>query len=112
MRSSVAEVAAAMKADGFASYDYPKDRHFEAYVLRDITSNKQLRALVRTLKADAKTISPGWAGFCSKTYSINLQEKNPDMILMQLAMARRTCCGCHETGSFALRQRPKVTRFC
>lgn len=110
LRSSLAEVEAAMKAAGCKSYEYAKDKHFEQYVLRDIKTVAQARAFVDLLKADRYAMEGSREFTCQKTWALrNLSghaKKYPYVASAGwLSMARRTHCCCHEVGSFALSRR-------
>jgi hypothetical protein len=110
LRSTLAEVEAAMKAAGCASYDYAKDKHFEQYVLKDIKTVAQARAFVDMLKADRYAMEGSREYDCQKTWGLkNLYryaKKYPFLGMAGLlSSARRTHCSCHEVGSFALNRR-------
>ncbi len=107
-RSTEQDVTAAIRSVG-RSWDYAKDRGFATFVLRDCLTIEQIEAIIMTLNADAHAMG---ANCCQKTWTIKsfLQhfQKRPsswgkDFKSAELvAPARRTCCGCHEVGSFAL----------
>jgi hypothetical protein len=105
LRSSEAEVNAAMKAAGCASYEYAKDREFEKYVLRDIHTLEQAKAFIAMLNADCHAL--GYTHGCQKTWGLtslarDVKKYHNLSLASHLSSCRRTHCGCHEVGSFAL----------
>lgn len=122
LRSSVAEVEKAFHNSGlWNEYHYAKDEHFE-FVLRDIDSLKMALGFISELNKDAMkrelNHQKSWKNrntyidtipTCQKTWGIMswLEDKQwhkPEYIVIPFAIARRTCCSCHELGSFALRK--------
>jgi len=107
VRSSVAEVEAALRDHSISlqpSVGGPAcavDGHFETYVFNDLTA-ESLRALCGELNKDSSA-----SGSCTKA-RVMLSYLNgcgfwSVYIASLAAHVRRTCCSCHETGSFARR---------
>lgn len=108
LNSSVSEVDAELRRLGvfYYSHHYVKDREFELYVLTPLVkSMDDLHRFIDSLDVDNQNF--GWKGGCSKAYAARCSLKYEQTVtaelnwaLHALARARRTCCGCHETGSF------------
>jgi hypothetical protein len=112
LRSSESEVNNAMHEAGAGDWEYAKDKEFEQFVLKDIKTIHQFRAFVKMLNADRWAmdgLQPNKFFTCQKTWQLKgkrMRDFSEGWTpKMALAMARRTCCGCHETGSFALSNR-------
>lgn len=103
------------------SHQYIKDYEFERYVLNTLTNVGQAIALLLRLDSECKRWGPAWSGGCSKVRAVwpwymgtETMWNNPqradwkfwwEHFRSPLAYARRVCCGCHETGSFARAKR-------
>jgi hypothetical protein len=102
-RSSIKEVEAEMTRCGVplhAGGNYAVDNHFESYCFDSINTAEDAIKFADELDKDSTT-------GCAKARSIRdgindggFYSKNPRHCL---ASARRVCCGCHETGSYAKR---------
>lgn len=88
-------------------HEYPRDRHFEP-CFRHIRTRADVELFLAELEADR--VKTGVTGACSKVRSIrnalgiNIAgwDRLEDQIMHTLTSARRICCWCHETGSYAL----------
>lgn len=104
-RSTVVEVETALKAANImADWRYAKDKEFEQYALKDIRTLEQAKAFIAMLNADAHAMGHT---SCAKTWRLknlwrDVKKYKFLSIASHLSSVRRTCCGCHLTGSFAL----------
>lgn len=116
IRSTVEEVEDAFRKAGlWEAYHYAKDEHFE-FVLREINTLKKAQDFIKQLnkeRMDLEKNGRGWGNgktyTCQKTWGLEswLKKKfwqKKDYICVPFSVHRRTCCGCHESGSFALRK--------
>ncbi len=102
-RSTVAAVTAAQQ---FAyPFQYVKDQHFRP--LFNAMSHGDAIALADVLDADSREEHADDNATCPKARAIRREVADhlarPDFLSLsrRLAAIRRTCCWCHETGSFA-----------
>lgn len=106
LQSSVAEVEAALRENNVFSYpaEYAKDHHFEKYVFDTIQTEADARLFCLLL--DRQRIETGASGECTKAWRIRSYLNktfwlgSPGRIRAAMSHARRTCCWCHEVGSF------------
>lgn len=105
LRSTVNEVETVLKANNLmADWDYARDAHFQRYVLRHITTDDQLDAFL--VELDSESDRDG----CTKVRRLrstlttdstsDFWNESLERKLHIFATYRRTCCGCHLTGSF------------
>lgn len=90
--------------------EYVKDVHFERYVLAPLIQNDtQLNQFLNELDADSAQRDKNSVG-CTKASIVRnwIKKYRNDSVFTQfqwairgLSRARRTCCSCHQTGSFA-----------
>lgn len=117
LQSTEEELDAAMHRAGMFQYshEYLKDRHFQRYVLPiGIRTMDNVHQFLEKLDADNRGLSN--ATGCHKVSvarSSLAYQHGPtidpmDWAISSLARARRTCCGCHHTGSFAVSERVKT----
>jgi hypothetical protein len=109
-RSTVADFEAHLKSKRIlypADFSYAKDMEFDRYGFGFIQSVADVDNFLKEL--DSAPRSP-MSGQCSKLWVIkNYLERNPsnspehyiELFKRVAARARRTCCGCHDTGSYA-----------
>ena len=124
--ASVGATERALKAARILSpqrWSYAKDSDFARYPLARLTTMAEVEAFLAELdKAAAR--HGGIIGRCSKAHvaraAITRQAQAPwkfwegreaEHAVLALSSARRTCCGCHETGSFARYFRGKRERI-
>jgi hypothetical protein len=98
-----------------AEWDYVKDNHFAEFAYAEITTAEQAFAFADQLDAHNKRINkPPFDTGCTKARGIrywltgptkHTWTKDPHGVRLALAHNRRTCCGCHETGSYAPRDK-------
>lgn len=111
-RMTVREVETALKASSWLrSWDYVRDDHFAKHVLVEVVTLKDAEAFLAELdRENAEVTSPPFRWGCTKAKLVReyLADgfwcQTPDRIRSAIANNRRTCCSCHETGSFATRQ--------
>lgn len=106
--SSVSEIDAELRRMGvfYYSHHYVKDREFEQYVLTPrLKSMGDVHLLLDSLDIDNQNTD--WKGGCTKAITARERLKYDQTVTSELSWAlhalartRRTCCGCHETGSF------------
>lgn len=92
-----------------ASWNYPKDEHFERFALASILTDDDAERFLSELQSER---GDAW-GTCSKVMSARSFMKydhgdfihHMDWVRLSIAQARRTCCWCHDTGSFQKRAR-------
>jgi hypothetical protein len=113
-RSTVADFEAYLKSKRILSpYDfaYAKDMHFNYYGFDFIQSVADVDNFLQELESAPRS---AMSGQCSKLWVIkNYLERypsnSPEHYVEQFktiaATARRTNCGCHDTGSYALTKR-------
>jgi hypothetical protein len=112
IRTTEKQVEKALREQGGLSrWDYPKDHHFEWYVLHGINTLQDALDFCELLDRERKQSDPHYGHLgCHKARGIRswLQGKrgefwtaDPERIRAAMAPHRRTCCGCHETCSFA-----------
>jgi len=99
------------------SWSYLRDMHFHKYLLKDINSLDDAEAfLVRLDKDNEDHTQPGpfrWG--CTKAKGIrewlkkDFWRESTSRIRQAIAANRRTCCSCHEVGSFKRRDQLPVT---
>jgi len=105
-RSSLAEVDAACRKAKilYGDWQYVKDDEFEL-ALKSITSLKKARLFIKELNKDRNS---NREYPCQKAAQIRQWLKckffRGKYIKTAISAARRTMCGCHETGSFELRK--------
>lgn len=123
--ASVGATETALKAAGVlrpSDWSYAKDAEFARFPLACLTTMDDVDAFLAALdKAAGRT----WRGECSKARSARASlayyrerygdrafpwESEAARAVDVLSRARRTCCGCHETGSFARYERGKRER--
>ena len=109
LNSSVDDVDRALREAGVFRYshEYVKDKHFERYVITpNVTDLDQAREFLRMLDRDNSEL--GYSG-CLKAFRVRnwIANRSHDSIIGELewaviglSKARRTCCSCHEIGSF------------
>jgi hypothetical protein len=111
LQSSQQEIDAAMRATGLLRYshEYLRDRDFVQHVLPlGISTMGDVHAFIDSLDGNHKKRAFRIGAGCTKAYVVRnwLQSRHRhclpplDWALTGLARARRTCCSCHETGSF------------
>lgn len=108
LNSSVSELDAELRRLGvfYYSHHYVKDREFEQYVLTPrLKSLGDVGLLLDSLDIDNQKTH--WKGGCTKARTARESLKYEQNVtselewaLRALARTRRTCCSCHETGSF------------
>jgi hypothetical protein len=87
--------------------DYAVDIHFEEFVLNSIKTTEDAADFLTQLDLDAGAHSPG--SKCQKAerarrwLSDSFWTARQNHIRAAIAVQRRICCGCHETGSFSPR---------
>lgn len=106
-QSSVAEVTAELKArkvrlqGSVGGADYPLDKHFELYCFDEFSTLDDIMRFVEHLESECPN--------CTKAGQIRSWLKDLfwleslDRMKVVVAVARRTCCLNHETGSYAKR---------
>lgn len=110
-RSGIQAFTAALRDSGVhlrgIDGGYPRDKDFESYGFSFLETEEQALAFIEDLRESG----------CTKGHSAKMRYDNHtesgalvrmgmsrlDIAIMALSSARRTCCGCHETGSFAPR---------
>ena len=107
-RSTEKEVDQAMHEAGAPSYRYPKDGDFENFVLKDIKTLEQGKAIIALLNADRHAKDGNRKFSCQKTWRLknlakDMKKYKSFSAAWFLSSARRTDCSCHETCSFALK---------
>lgn len=108
VRSEEKEVTKALKEAGILNeWGYAKDSEFEQYVLKDIQTPEQAKAFIAMLNADAHAMG---RRDCTKTWGLKNVKRDFKKysfltIASLLSASRRTHCGCHLVGSFALSER-------
>ena len=109
LQSKHEELDAAMRRHRYFtwSHEYLKDLDFVRHILPiGIKSMDDVQTFLEKLDADNQAVSNPTG--CSKAHSARgflahehgLGDDALGWALVSLAHARRTCCGCHETGSF------------
>lgn len=108
LKSSILTVDSHLREMGVFRYshEYVRDRDFDAHVLTpQLTNMDAVHAFVASLDADNQATT--WKSGCSKAHSFRTSMKYVQNVttelkwaLNALARARRTCCSCHDNGSF------------
>ena len=112
------EIEKALRKSGaLHPWDYLKDRHFlnsvEPLTVQSLEDVDMVVAKLNQDFAQYQKTNSLLTG-CQKVYTFqqSMAYKRTEQIselswaMSSLARARRTCCGCHETGSFAPREIP------
>lgn len=109
-RSACSEFNQHMRHQGVIRHypeSFAKDYNYRQHGFEFIQTDEDIEAFLNQLDA-----SPTWhrmgSGTCTKAWRIRNALSKPDdynwgrltRFKMYAASARRTCCGCHETGSF------------
>lgn len=90
------------------AWQYPLDRDFKFFAFAEITSLADALAFADRLDQQANERRRG--DTCTKAYQVRRYLEKPawsgDLLSIRyaVAIARRTCCICHETGSYSRRQ--------
>jgi hypothetical protein len=111
LQSSLQDIDAAMRATGFFwySHHYLKDCHFKQHVLPlGLHDMEDVQSFLERLDTDSRQQARHLSNGCTKAYVARnwLTSRHRDCTtplawaITGLARARRTCCGCHDTGSF------------
>lgn len=108
IRSSLREIDTELRRQGLLrSHEYVRDREFSRHILPlGLKAPSDVYQFLADLDIDnqKKTF---FATGCHKAHGIRAFLKHApegipefDWVLVAVARSRRTCCGCHETGSF------------
>lgn len=110
LQASNEEIDAELRKRGTFQYshEYTKDIHFRRFVLEpQLSTMEQVHDLLQKLDDDHKARNFSFGAGCTKAYSARQSLKytttfltDVEWALTALAKARRTNCGCHQTGSF------------
>lgn len=103
-RSSLKEVTAVLRSVNVFTFDgaYPRDYHFERWVLNDINGPEDVLKLCEDLNVDAR--EKGYDRCAKAAYILEWHPRwsgDVKRCRVNVARQRRVCCGCHETGSYA-----------
>lgn len=108
VNATLFQVDASLRSAGVFRYshDYVKDREFETYILAPaLQSMEAVQAFLASLDEDNQSTT--WKNGCTKAQVARNFMQYPQTVttelqwaLKGLARSRRTCCGCHDTGSF------------